>query len=57
MAREATVAVGRCAVSADFPGTAHVVRNVAWGVAIAVGILLVFIVYTLAKRMTKEAKE
>jgi hypothetical protein len=33
------------------------VQNVAWGVAIAVGILLAPVVYTLAKRMAKEVKE
>ncbi len=57
MAGEAADAVGRYAVSANFPSTAHVVQNVAWGVAIAVGTLLASVVYTLAKRMAEEAKE
>jgi len=49
--------VGLGAIFANFPNTAQVVQNVAWGVAIAVGILLAPVVYTLAKRMAKEAKE
>jgi len=49
--------VGLGAIFANFPETAQVVQNVAWGVAIAVGILLAPVVYTLAKRMAKEAKE
>ncbi len=49
--------VGLGAIFANFPETADVVQNVAWGVAIAVGILLAPVVYTLAKRMAKEAKE
>jgi len=49
--------VGLGAIFAEFPQTAHVVQNVAWGVAIAVGILLAPVIYTLAKRMAKEAKE
>jgi hypothetical protein len=49
--------VGLGAIFANFPNTAHVVQNVAWGVAIAVGILLAPVIYTLAKRMAKEAKE
>jgi Conserved within P. aerophilum len=46
--------VGLGAIFANFPSTAQVVQNVAWGVAIAVGILLAPVVYTLAKRMAKE---
>jgi len=49
--------VGLGAIFANFPNTAHVVQNVAWGVAIAVGILLVPVVYTFAKKMAKEVKE
>jgi hypothetical protein len=49
--------VGLGAIFANFPETAQVVQNVALGVAIAVGILLAPVVYTLAKRMAKEAKE
>lgn len=33
------------------------VQNVAWGVAIAVGILLAPVIYTFAKKMAKELKE
>jgi len=33
-----------------------VVQNVAWGVAIAVGILLAPVIYTFAKKMAKELK-
>jgi Conserved TM helix. len=49
--------VGLGAIFANFPQTAQVVQNVAWGVAIAVGILLAPVIYTLAKRMAKEGKE
>ena len=49
--------VGLGAIFANFPNTAHVVQNVAWGVAIAVGILLVPVIYTIAKKMAKEVKE
>jgi hypothetical protein len=49
--------VGLGAIFANFPNTAHVVQNVAWGVAIAVGILLVPVIYTFAKKMAKEVKE
>ncbi|MEZ0318982.1 MAG: hypothetical protein ABWK05_03180 [Pyrobaculum sp.] len=47
--------VGLGAIFAEFPQTAQVVQNVAWGVAIAVGILLAPVIYTLAKRMAKES--
>jgi hypothetical protein len=46
--------VGLGAIFANFPNTAHVVQNVAWGVAIAAGIMLAPIIYTLAKKMVKE---
>ncbi len=46
--------IGLGAIFAEFPQTAHVVQNLAWGVAIAVGILLAPVIYTLAKRMAKE---
>ncbi|ACB39691.1 mechanosensitive ion channel family protein [Pyrobaculum neutrophilum] len=49
--------VGLGAIFANFPATAQVVQNVAWGVAIAVGILLAPVVYMLAKRMAKEVKD
>jgi hypothetical protein len=49
--------VGLGAIFANFPNTAHVVQNVAWGVAIAVGILLAPVIYTFAKKMAKELKE
>ena len=46
--------VGLGAIFANFPQTAQVVQNVAWGVAIAAGIMLAPIIYTLAKKMVKE---
>ncbi len=46
--------VGLGAIFANFPNTAYVVQNVAWGVAIAAGIMLAPIIYTLAKKMIKE---
>ncbi|MGK0548356.1 MAG: hypothetical protein ABWU84_01770 [Pyrobaculum sp.] len=49
--------VGLGAIFANFPQTAHVVQNVAWGVAIAAGIMLAPIIYALATKMIKETKE
>ncbi|MCX8137384.1 mechanosensitive ion channel family protein [Pyrobaculum aerophilum] len=49
--------VGLGAIFANFANTAQVVQNVAWGVAIAAGIMLAPIVYALAKKMGKEVKE
>ncbi|MEM1598485.1 MAG: hypothetical protein QXP31_05140 [Pyrobaculum sp.] len=46
--------VGLGAIFAEYPQTAQVVQNVAWGVAIAAGLLLAPVIYTLAKRMAKE---
>lgn len=48
--------VGLGAIFAQFPETAHVIQNLAWGVAIAVGILLAPVIYTLARKMAGEAK-
>lgn len=49
--------VGLGAIFANFPMTAQVIQNLAWGLAIAVGILLVPVVYLFAKRIAKEIKE
>ncbi|MEM1615546.1 MAG: hypothetical protein QW452_06230 [Pyrobaculum sp.] len=46
--------VGLGAIFAEYPQTAQVVQNVAWGVAIAAGLLLAPVIYTPAKRMAKE---
>ena len=46
--------VGLGAIFAEYPQTAQVVQNVAWSVAIAAGLLLAPVIYTLAKRMAKE---
>lgn len=46
--------VGLGAIFANFPNTAHVVQNVAWGVATAAGVMLAPIIYTLVKKMVKE---
>jgi hypothetical protein len=48
------IIVGLGALFANFPQTVQVVENIAWGVAIAVGILLVPVVYTLVKQVAQE---
>ncbi|RFA95124.1 mechanosensitive ion channel family protein [Pyrobaculum aerophilum] len=48
--------VGLGAIFANFPQAAHVIQNVAWGIAIAAAVLLIPVIYTLAKKMAGEAK-
>jgi len=48
--------VGLGAIFANFPQAAHVIQNVAWGIAIAAALLLVPVIYTLAKKMAGETK-
>jgi uncharacterized membrane protein (DUF485 family) len=48
------VTVGLGAIFANFPETAHVIQNVAWGIAIAVGVMAAPIVYALYRRAVAE---
>lgn len=48
--------VGLGAIFANFPQAADVIQNVAWGIAIAAALLLVPVIYTLAKKMAGETK-
>ncbi len=48
--------VGVAGIFSNFPGTEQVIANLAWGLAIAMGIMLVPIVYGLTKKITSEAK-
>jgi len=45
--------VGTGAIFATFPGVTAVITNISWGFAIAMGIMLIPVIYTLAKKMTK----
>ncbi len=47
------IIVGIAAIFSAFPGTTVVIANIAWGVAIAFGIMLVPIVYALAKKLVR----
>lgn len=47
--------IGAGAIFATFPGVTNVVANISWGFAIALAIMLVPIMYTMAKKMTKES--
>jgi hypothetical protein len=46
--------VGTGAIFATFPGVTTIVANVSWAFAIAMGILLIPVIYSLAKKMAKE---
>ena len=48
--------VGAGAIFATFPGVTDIVANISWAFAIAMGIMLVPVIYTLAKKMTKETE-
>ncbi|RLE71821.1 MAG: hypothetical protein DRJ37_04185 [Thermoprotei archaeon] len=48
--------VGVAGIFSGFPGTEQVIANLAWGLAIAMGIMLVPIIYQLTKKMVAEAK-
>ncbi|MCD6457288.1 MAG: hypothetical protein J7K82_00430 [Thermoproteales archaeon] len=48
--------VGVAGIFSNFPGTEQVIANLAWGLAIAMGIMLVPIMYKLSKKMVAEAK-
>jgi hypothetical protein len=46
--------IGAGAIFATFPGVTNVIANISWGFAIAMGILLIPVIYNLAKKITKE---
>ena len=46
--------IGAGAIFATFPGVTSVIANISWAFAIALGIILIPIMYSLAKKMTKE---
>ena len=46
--------IGAGAIFATFPGVTTVIANISWAFAIAMGIMLVPVIYNLAKKMTKE---
>ncbi len=46
--------IGAGAIFSTFQGVTNIIANVSWAFAIAMGILLIPVIYTLAKRMAKE---
>ncbi len=47
--------IGAGAIFATFPGVTNVIANISWAFAIAMGIMLIPVIYNLAKKMTKES--
>jgi putative Mn2+ efflux pump MntP len=48
--------IGAGAIFATFEGVTNVIANISWAFAIAMGIMLVPVIYNLAKKMTKETE-
>ena len=48
------IMTGVAAIFQAYPGTIAVLKTLAWGVAIAFGIILIPLVYRLAKRLARE---
>ncbi|MCW4009228.1 MAG: hypothetical protein NWF05_01230 [Candidatus Bathyarchaeota archaeon] len=48
--------IGAGAIFSSFPGVTSIVGNIAWGFAIALALVLVPVIYSLAKRMNAEVK-
>lgn len=46
--------IGAGAIFATFEGVTEVVANISWAFAIALAIMLIPVMYTIAKKMTKE---
>jgi hypothetical protein len=46
--------IGAGAIFATFSGVTNIVANISWAFAIAMGIMLIPVIYNLAKKMTKE---
>jgi len=47
--------IGAGAIFATFEGVTNVIANISWAFAIAMGLMLIPVIYNLAKKMTKEA--
>jgi len=47
--------IGAGAIFATFEGVTNIIANISWAFAIAMGIMLVPVIYKLAKKMAKEA--
>ncbi|TET28075.1 MAG: hypothetical protein E3J73_01405 [Candidatus Bathyarchaeum sp.] len=47
--------IGAGAIFATFEGVTNIIANISWAFAIAMGIMLVPVIYNLAKKMAKEA--
>jgi small-conductance mechanosensitive channel len=47
--------IGAGAIFSTFEGVTNIVANVSWAFAIAMGIVLIPVIYTMAKRMAKES--
>jgi len=47
--------IGAGAIFATFPGVTNVIANISWAFAIAMGIMLIPVIYNLAKKMIKES--
>jgi putative Mn2+ efflux pump MntP len=48
--------IGAGAIFATYQGVTEVIANISWAFAIAMGIMLVPVIYNLAKKMTKETE-
>ncbi len=48
--------IGAGAIFATFEGVTNIIANISWAFAIAMGIMLVPVIYNLAKKMTKETQ-
>jgi hypothetical protein len=49
--------IGTGAIFATYPGVTRIVGNVSWGFAIAFAVMLVPIVYSMAKRLSKTVEK
>jgi hypothetical protein len=47
--------IGAGAIFSTFEGVTNIVANISWAFAIAMGIMLIPVIYTIAKKMSKEA--
>ena len=46
--------IGAGAIFATFPGVTNVIANISWAFAIALAVMLIPIMYSLAKKLSKE---
>ena len=49
--------IGAGAIFSTFEGVTNIVANVSWAFAIAMGIMLIPVIYSLAKKMSRESSE